>query len=101
MYFINQFNNPANPLAHELTTAPEIWEQTGHQVDAIAVGVGSAGTLKGITDYFKRVKPDLEMILADPEGSVPADYVNNRVQAEAGSWWVEESARTLYRISSI
>jgi cystathionine beta-synthase len=87
--FINQFNNPANPLAHELTTAPEIWEQTKHQIDALAVGVGSAGTLKGLTDYFKRVKPDLEIVLADPKGSVLADYVNNKKIPKAGSWFVE------------
>lgn len=88
-FFINQFNNPANPLAHERTTAPEIWEQTGHQIDALAVGVGSAGTLKGLTDYFKQVKPDLEIILADPAGSVLVDYVKHRRISQAGSWFVE------------
>ncbi|BBB89671.1 MAG TPA: pyridoxal-phosphate dependent enzyme [Methylomusa anaerophila] len=88
-FFINQFNNPANPLAHELTTAPEIWEQTGHGADAIVVGVGSAGTLKGLTNYFKNVKPDLEIILADPEGSILAAYVNHRAIPKAGSWFVE------------
>jgi cystathionine beta-synthase len=87
--FINQFNNPANPLAHELTTAPEIWEQTGHSVDAIVVGVGSAGTLKGLTHYFKKIKPDLEIILADPTGSILADYVNENKIPQAGSWLVE------------
>lgn len=88
-FYINQFDNPANPLAHELTTAPEIWEQTGHAVDAIVVGVGSAGTLKGLTNYFKKVKPDLEIILADPEGSVLAGYVNDKEIRDAGSWLVE------------
>jgi cystathionine beta-synthase len=87
--FINQFNNPANPLAHELTTAPEIWEQTGHSVDAIVVGVGSAGTLQGLTHYFKKIKPDLEIILADPTGSILADYVNENKIPQAGSWLVE------------
>jgi cystathionine beta-synthase len=88
-FFVNQFNNPANPLAHELTTAPEIWEQTEHSVDAIVVGVGSAGTLKGLTNYFKTMKPDLEIVLADPEGSVLADYVNVHQLPPAGSWLVE------------
>ena len=88
-FFVNQFNNPANPLAHERTTAPEIWDQTGHNVDAIVVGVGSAGTLKGLTDYFKTVKPDLEIILADPKGSVLADYINKNQLPKAGSWFVE------------
>lgn len=88
-FFVNQFNNPANPLAHERTTGPEIWEQTDHQVDAIVVGVGSAGTLKGLTDYFTKVKPDLEMVLADPAGSILVDYVEDRPLPQAGSWLVE------------
>ncbi len=87
--YVNQFNNPANPLAHELTTGPEIWEQMDHRVDAIVVGVGSSGTLKGLTDYFKKVKPDLEIVLADPEGSVLADYVTKGTLPKAGSWFVE------------
>ncbi|MFF2908056.1 pyridoxal-phosphate dependent enzyme [Paenibacillus sp. NPDC057934] len=88
-YFVNQFNNPANPLAHEQTTGPEIWEQTGHDVDAIVVGVGSAGTLKGLTDYFRRVKPDLEIVLADPEGSILVDVVEGNPLSQPGSWLVE------------
>ena len=73
-FFADQFNNPANPLAHECSTAPEIWAQTQHDVDAIVVGVGSAGTLTGLTRFFKRVQPELEMVLADPVGSVMAEY---------------------------
>lgn len=88
-YFVNQFNNPANPLAHELTTGPEIWEQTEHHIDALAVGVGSAGTLKGLTDYFKKVKPDLDIILADPAGSILVDYIDHKPLPKAGSWFVE------------
>ncbi|HBF37223.1 MAG TPA: cystathionine beta-synthase [Firmicutes bacterium] len=88
-FFVNQFNNSANPLAHELTTGPEIWKQTEHSVDTIVVGVGSAGTLKGLTNYFKKVKPDLEIVLADPEGSVLADYINKKDLSPAGSWLVE------------
>ena len=87
--YVNQFNNPANPLAHELTTGPEIWDQTDQTVDAIVVAVGSSGTLKGLTNYFKNVKPDLELILADPKGSILADYVNQRPLQKPGSWFVE------------
>ena len=47
-FYVNQFANPANPLAHETTTGPEIWEQMGHRVDAVVVGVGSGGTLTGL-----------------------------------------------------
>src|SRR5688572_29382790 len=64
-FFADQFNNPANPLAHETTTGPEIWEQMDHKVDAIVVGVGSSGTLTGFTRYFRKVQPELGFVLAD------------------------------------
>jgi cystathionine beta-synthase len=88
-FFADQFNNPANPLAHECSTAPEIWAQTQHDLDAIVVGVGSAGTLTGLTRFFKRVQPDLEMVLADPVGSVVAEYSRSGTLPTPGSWAVE------------
>lgn len=88
-FFADQFNNPANPLAHESSTAPEIWAQTQHDLDAIVVGVGSAGTLTGLTRFFKRVQPDLEMVLADPVGSVVAEYSRTQTLPTPGSWAVE------------
>src|SRR5436309_6003899 len=51
-YHINQFGNPAKPVAHEVGTGPEIWEQLDHRVDAIVCGVGSGGTLTGLSRYF-------------------------------------------------
>jgi cystathionine beta-synthase len=88
-YHINQFSNPANPLAHETTTAPEIWQQMGHSVDAIVCGVGSGGTITGISRYFERVQPDLEMVLADPAGSALAGYVRTGKFGPSGSYVVE------------
>jgi len=88
-YYIDQFNNPANPLAHETTTAPEIWQQMGHRVDAIVCGVGSGGTLTGLKRYFNRVDPNTEFVLADPKGSVLADYIATGKVGTAGSWAVE------------
>jgi cystathionine beta-synthase len=88
-FFVNQFNNPANPLAHETTTGPEIWDQIGHQLDAVVCGVGSGGTITGLTNFFSRVAPDVEMVLADPLGSVLADFVETGKIGEAGSWAVE------------
>jgi cystathionine beta-synthase len=88
-WYVNQFSNPANPLAHETTTAPEIWEQTAGGVDAVVCAVGSGGTLTGISRYFERVAPQVEMVLADPAGSVLADYVRTGKTGTAGSWLVE------------
>ncbi|MBF0594120.1 MAG: pyridoxal-phosphate dependent enzyme [Candidatus Omnitrophica bacterium] len=88
-FFVDQFNNPANPLAHVTTTGPEIWEQMDHKVDAISVGVGSAGTIRGLTDYFRKVHPGIEFVLADPEGSVLVDHVTTGKFGTAGSWRVE------------
>ena len=90
-FYVNQFGNPANPLAHERTTGPEIWEQMRHDVDAIVVGVGSGGTLTGLGRFFNRVKPrrGIEMVLADPTGSVLYEYVKTGKLVESGSWAVE------------
>ncbi|MBD8531223.1 MULTISPECIES: cystathionine beta-synthase [unclassified Massilia] len=89
-WFADQFNNPANPRAHETTTGPELWEQTSHELDAIVVGVGSSGTLTGLSNYFARVQPDLDFVLADPKGSILADYINTgHLAKEAGAWAVE------------
>lgn len=89
-WFADQFNNPANPRAHETTTGPEIWDQVNHRLDAIVVGVGSSGTLTGLSRYFRKIQPLLEFVLADPQGSILADYVNTGVlRSDAGSWAVE------------
>ena len=88
-YYINQFGNPDNPKAHENTTAPEIWEQMEHDVDAIVLGVGSSGTISGMTQYFRRVAPELEFVLADPQGSILAHYIRTGEIVPGKSWLVE------------
>jgi len=90
-FYVNQFGNPANPLAHERTTGPEIWEQMRHDVDAVVVGVGSGGTLTGLGRFFNRVKPrrGIEMVLADPTGSILYEYVKTGQLVKSGSWAVE------------
>jgi len=87
-FYVNQFANPANPLAHETTTGPEIWQQMSHSLDAVVVGVGSGGTLTGLGRFFQRVAPEVEMVLADPEGSILAPLIAGR-QVAAGSWLIE------------
>ncbi len=87
---MDQFSNPANPFAHETMTAPEIWEQMDHKVDAVVAGVGSGGTITGLARFFKKNSPETEIILADPDGSVLAEAVETGAPAkEVGSWVVE------------
>jgi cystathionine beta-synthase len=88
-YWVNQFANPANPDAHEHGTGPEIWAQTEGRIDAMVCGVGSGGTITGLARYFKGVKPAVEMILADPEGSILAGLVNDGVAGDLGAWVIE------------
>jgi cystathionine beta-synthase len=89
-FYINQFTNPANPQAHEETTAPEIWEQMQHQLDAVVCGVGTGGTLTGLSRFFARTAPDVQIVLADPQGSMLVDYVKTGVtHAVPRSWLVE------------
>src|SRR5262249_58346212 len=66
----DQYSNMANPEAHYLTTGPEIWEQTGGDVDAIVISVGTGGTISGVGRYFKEQAPDVQIVGVDPEGSI-------------------------------
>ncbi|NCT66927.1 MAG: pyridoxal-phosphate dependent enzyme [Rhodanobacteraceae bacterium] len=89
-YFINQFGNPDNPLAHETTTGPEIFEQLGGKVDAIVFGCGSSGTMTGLSRYFARVSPQTEFVLADPVGSILAQYINEGTLSDKSASWMVE-----------
>ncbi len=89
-FFVNQFRNPANAKAHEELTGPEIWGQMNEDMDAIVAGLGSGGTIAGLGHFFNRIGSDVEIILADPEGSILADTVNTgQTPNEVGSWLVE------------
>ncbi|MBM3677908.1 MAG: cystathionine beta-synthase [Actinobacteria bacterium] len=66
----DQYSNPANPAAHYRTTGPEIWEQTGGEIDAIVISVGTGGSITGIGRYLKERRPEILVVGADPEGSV-------------------------------
>ena len=89
-FYVNQFGNPANPLAHETTTGPEIWAQTERKA-----GRGRVRRRLGrhaspaCSRYFARMAPEVEMVLADPAGSVLAEYVRTGQIGQAGSWLVE------------
>jgi cystathionine beta-synthase len=89
-YFINQFGNPDNPAAHEQGTGPEILRQMDGHFDAIVFGCGSSGTMTGLSRYFAKAAPNVELILADPVGSILTQYINEGVlSTKSGSWLVE------------
>ena len=65
----SQFDNPANPKAHERTTGPEIWKDTDGKVDVLIAGVGTGGTLSGTARYLKAMSPDIKVIAVEPASS--------------------------------
>jgi cystathionine beta-synthase len=69
-YKPDQYSNPANPRAHYETTGPEIWDQTGGEIDALVLSVGTGGTISGAARFLKERKSDLLVVGADPEGSI-------------------------------
>jgi cystathionine beta-synthase len=88
-FLVGQFENPANPLAHETSTGPEIFAQMGGHIDAMVCGVGSGGTMTGLSRFFERAAPNCEMVLADPKGSILTEYIQTGKFGKAGSWVVE------------
>jgi cystathionine beta-synthase len=88
-YFIDQFSNPNNPKTHRVSTGPEILRQMDNDLDAMVIGVGSSGTVTGLGQFFHENHPKCEMIVADPEGSILAETINNGTTPKAGSWLVE------------
>lgn len=89
-YYVNQFCNRANVLAHFESTGPEIWRQMEGRIDAFVCGVGTGGTLSGAGGYLKEKNGAIDIVLADPDGSVLAPLVaTGRMPDETGSWHVE------------
>ena len=89
-FWASQFDNPANPKAHETGTGPEIWEQMEGNLDAFVAGVGSGGTISGVGRFLKLKNQEIRIVVADPEGSVVARAVKTgEVRYEGGSWLVE------------
>lgn len=82
----DQFDNRANRQAHIETTGPEIWQQTGGEVDAVVFATGTGGTLSGVSSYLKSVKPTVKAYVADPQGSVLYNYfTHGKLERTEGS----------------
>ncbi len=89
-FYVNQFCNAANVKAHYTTTGPEIWQQLDGKVDAFVCGVGTGGTLTGAGGFLKENNPEIDIVLADPTGSVLAPLVTTgKMPDNVGSWFVE------------
>lgn len=89
-YFVNQFGNPDNPAAHEQVTGPEILRQMDGDLDAIVFGCGSSGTMTGLSRCFATHSPKTELVLADPVGSILAEYINEGTLSEKSASWMVE-----------
>ncbi len=85
----NQYYNPANPEAHYLSTGPEIWEQTGGELDVFVAGMGTGGTISGCGKYFKEKKPGFQVVGVDPIGSLYYEYVKTGRMTKPFSYYVE------------
>ena len=82
-FYVNQYHNPANPLAHYRATGPEIWRQTDGVISALVVGIGTGGTISGCGRYLKEQNPAIRVIGVDPDGSLYHDYIKHRRIGEA------------------
>jgi cystathionine beta-synthase len=72
-FYANQYHNPDNPRRHYQTTGPEIWEQLGTKLDVFVAGAGTGGTISGVGRYLKEKNPTVQIVLADPVGSILHD----------------------------
>ena len=82
----NQYHNPDNPKTHELTTGPEIWDQTGGKVTDVVIGMGTGGTISGIGGYLKSKNPKIKIVGVDIEGSILYEIWQNKGKVPAGAY---------------
>jgi cystathionine beta-synthase len=88
-FYANQYHNPANPEAHYLSSAPEIWTQTNGDFDVFVAGMGTGGTISGCGKYFKERNPKIQIVGVDPVGSLYYDFVKTGRITKPFSYKVE------------
>src|SRR5919106_2784187 len=82
----NQYHNPDNPLTHEMTTGPELWEQTEGRVTDVIIGMGTGGTISGVGRYLKSKNPDIKIVGVDIEGSILTEIWQNKGKIPEGAY---------------
>lgn len=87
-WFVDQYRNTHNPEAHYQGTGPELWEQTGGEIDVLVCGMGTGGTLSGTGTYLKEKNPNLKIVMADPSNSILNKLILNE-EAKAHPYWIE------------
>ena len=88
-FYANQYHTPANPEAHYLSSAPEIWKQTNGEFDVFVAGMGTGGTISGCGKFFKEKKPSIQLVGVDPIGSLYYDFVKSGRITKPFSYKVE------------
>ena len=82
----NQYHNPDNPKTHELTTGPELWEQTDGRLTDVIIGIGTGGTISGVGRYLKSKNPDIQIVGIDIEGSILTEIWENDGKIPEGAY---------------
>src|SRR5574341_904150 len=82
----NQYHNPDNPLTHEMTTGPELWEQTDERVTDVIIGMGTGETISGVGRYLKSKNPDIKIVGVDIEGSILTEIWQNKGKIPEGAY---------------
>ena len=82
----NQYHNPDNPKTHELTTGPELWEQTDGRLTDVIIGIGTGGTISGVGRYLKSKNPNIQIVGVDIEGSILTEIWQNKGVIPPGAY---------------